>query len=63
MQKYGIETFLKSILTWPEYLTNMLNYWCSRRFIFKHKIYGHAFGTRLEYEMGDLFQSLEIFEY
>lgn len=24
---------------------------------------GHAFGSRVRYEMGDLFQSLKIFEY
>lgn len=63
MQKYGKEAFLRSILTWPEYLSNMLNYWSFRKSIFKDKMDGHVFSSRLRYEMSDLFQSLEIFEY
>lgn len=31
--------------------------------MFKHNIDGHPLGTRLRYEMGDLFQSLEKLEY
>lgn len=55
MQKYGVEVFFKSMLTRPEYLTNMLNSWSSSRSIFKHNMNGRAFGTRLRYEMTNLF--------